>query len=147
MKLMNFCKLLFAVLLFLFATFEMFFRNSFTTFLFAEEQDKKRYFTCWLCDSKLKWKFDICDSWLVTFLVREPCQRAPCTTVHNCMTTQHHALSGIMKTVNINSFPETEVNNDIQQNFQTSFCKMPTNFWYHVKVNCQRGHTVIFKEL
>ena len=52
-----------------------------------------------------------------------------------------------MPTVNINSFPETEVNNNIQQNFQTSFCKMPTNFWYHVKVNGQRGHTVIFKEL
>ena len=43
---MNFCKLLFAVVLFLFATFELFFRHSFTTFLFAEEQDKKRYFTC-----------------------------------------------------------------------------------------------------
>ena len=89
MKLMNFCKLLFAVLLFLFATLELFFRHSFTTFLFAEEQDKKRYFTCWLCDSKLKWKFDICDSWLVTFLVREPCQRAPCTTVHNW---QHNTM-------------------------------------------------------
>ena len=20
---------------------------------------------------------------------------------------------------------------------------MPTNYWYHVKVNCQRGHTII----
>ena len=97
MKMMNFCKLLIAVLLFLFTTFELFFGHSFTKFYhFFLPKNKIKNGTLHVdYDSKLKWKFDICDSWLVTFLVREPCQRPPCTTVHN------HGLSGIMPTVNI----------------------------------------------
>ena len=75
MKMMNFCKLLFAVLLFLFATFKLFFRHSFTTFFWRKNKLKNGIWHADYLTRKLKWKFDIRDSWLVTLLVREPCQK------------------------------------------------------------------------
>ena len=60
---MNFCNWLFVVLLFLFATFKLFLRHSFNTFFFAKEQDRKRPFTSWICDSKTEMK--VCHPWFV----------------------------------------------------------------------------------
>ena len=54
MRMMNFCKLLFAVLLFLYATFKLFLRHPFNTFFFAKEQDKKRPFEAEYVTRKLK---------------------------------------------------------------------------------------------
>ena len=64
MRMMNFCKLLFAVLLFLYATFKLFLRHPFNTFFFAKEQDKKRPFEAEYVTRKLKWKFAI-RAWFV----------------------------------------------------------------------------------
>ena len=60
---MNFCNWLFVVLLFLFVTFKLFLRHSFNTFFFAKEQDRKRPFTSWICDSKTEMK--VCHPWFV----------------------------------------------------------------------------------
>ena len=51
---------------FFFATFKLFLvilRHSFNTFFFAKEQDKKRHFTSWICDSKTEMK--VCYPWFV----------------------------------------------------------------------------------
>ena len=82
MRMMNFCKLLFAVLLFLYATFKLFLRHPFNTFFFAKEQDKKRPFEAEYVTRKLKWKFAI-RAWFVilTISVRELCQKSPCMTL------------------------------------------------------------------
>ena len=70
MRMMNFCKLVFAVLLFFSPLLSCFSDTPFTTFFWSKTVYVLIYVT-----QKLKWKFDIRDSWLVTFLVREPCQR------------------------------------------------------------------------
>ena len=77
MRMMNFCKLPFAVLLFLFATFKLFFRHSFYHFFLCVRTRSKTVYMLIYVTQKLKWKFDIRDSWLDTFLVHEPCQRNP----------------------------------------------------------------------
>ena len=77
MRMMNFCKLLFVVWLFLFATFKLFLRHSFNTFFFAKKQDRKQPFQAEYVTRKLNWKFAIRDSWFATILVRELCQKHP----------------------------------------------------------------------
>ena len=77
MRMMNFCKFPFAVLLFLFATFKLFFRHSFYHFFVCVRTRLKTVYMLIYVTQKLKWKFDIRDSWLDTFLVHEPCQRNP----------------------------------------------------------------------
>ena len=77
MRMMNLCKLLFAVLLFLFATFKLFFRPYFNTFSLRKNKIKNGTLDVDYVTRKLKWKLAIRDSWFVAILVSEPCQRAP----------------------------------------------------------------------
>ena len=67
-------------LFFFSATFKLFFRHSFYHFFSLRKNKIKNGIHADYVTQKLKWKFDIRDSWLVTFLVREQCQR----TRHVC---------------------------------------------------------------
>ena len=92
----NFCKLLFAVLLFLFVTFKLFFSD--TLFPLPKSKIKNGTSNAVCVTRKLKWKFDIRDPWLVIFLVREQCHRTPPPRFPACTTLFLPNISGRMDT-------------------------------------------------
>ena len=86
MRMMNFCKLLFAVLLF-FATFKLFLvflRLFLTLFSLRKNMIKNGTLQAEYVTRKLKWKFAIRDSWFVTMYFGPwtvPETPPPCTTL------------------------------------------------------------------